>query len=325
MKILVIQLRQLGDVLLSSSIPRAIKTVYPQVKVDFLTSKAAKDILTLNPYIDNLITLKNGFLEEAKAWITIRKQKYDAILDLQRTARSQRITLFSNAKIRAAFFKKGTNLFYNTLIQQTFKDYTTFERLEILKAVGIENPPKFMPELYFNQKDKAFILNYLQSKNIKNYFVVSPTARKTHKMWSAEEFGKLSKKIAETFKLTPIIIYGSDKEKPIASICRKFSGGILIEKPFTIKQTAALIKDAFCVVGNDSFVCHIGVSQKTKTAVIGGPTGGWFLENDKTKVFYKGLDCQPCNNPKNCPYNLKCYRDLKHTEIADRVIEFLSN
>jgi len=325
MKILIIQLRQLGDVLLSTPIAENIKFFYPHSEVHFLTSEAAKDIVTENPFIDKVIILKNGILNEIKIELKIRKTGYHAILDIQRTGRSKRITLFSKAKIRAAFDDLKDNLYYNVLIKQTTEGYTAFERLDILKAIGIQTPTKTMPKLFFSKAVEQKIKDYLKRKKISKYFIVAPTARKTTKMWDPEEFGKLSQIISETFNIKAIIVYGSDREREIAEKCSKhISNSHIIDKPFSIKEFAALAKNAAFSLGNDSFPSHISVSQNIKTIVICGPTSGWFIQNKKTLLIYKGLKCQPCNNPEKCPFNLACYKELKHYEIVDKIMEFLN-
>ena len=58
MKVLVIQIRQLGDILLSSPLGRVIKESIKGAEVHFLTSEIGKDILTGNPFIDKILVIK---------------------------------------------------------------------------------------------------------------------------------------------------------------------------------------------------------------------------------------------------------------------------
>ncbi len=324
MKILIIQLKQLGDVLLSTPLAENIKYFYPKATLHFLTSPKAEEIVKDNPFIDKVLTLKDGIANEIKTTKEIRKEKYDVVLDIQRTGRSKRITLLSNAKIRAAFKEKNNLFFYNVEITKTTHGYTAFERLDILKAIGINKPKRVMPKLFFSKETEDRVLNYLKARNIGNYFVVSPTARKPTKMWAAEEFGKLANTLSKNFNLKAVVVYGTESERAVAEKCASFiEDPFVIEKPLPIKEFAALVKNAEFSLGNDSFASHVAVSQNTKTIVICGPTSGWFLENESTLLIYKGLSCQPCNKPEKCPYNFACYRTLKHTEIAERVLNFI--
>ncbi len=326
MKILIIQLKQLGDVLLSTPVAENIKYFYPKATLHFLTSPKAEEIVKDNPFIDKVLILKDGIPNEIKTIKKIRNENYDAILDIQRTGRSKRITFLSNAKIRAAFKEKNNLFFYNVEITKTTHGYTAFERLDILKAIGINKPNRVMPKLFFSKETENRVLNYLKARNISNYFIVSPTARKPTKMWDAEEFGKLANILSKDLNLKAVIVYGTKSERVIAEQCASFiEDPFVIEEPLPIKDFAALVKNAIFSVGNDSFASHVAVSQNTKTIVICGPTSGWFLENENTLLIYKGLNCQPCNNPDKCPYDFACYKTLKHTEIAERVLNFIKN
>ncbi len=324
MKILIIQLKQLGDVLLSTPLAENIKRFYPNCTVHFLTSRRAKEIVINNPYIDKTLTLDDGILNELKTIKRVANEKYDAILDVQRTARSKRISLFSNAKIRAAFKGKYNKVFYNVEINKTTIGYTAFERLDLLEAIGIEKPKKILPKLYFPKEIENKIIDYLKKRNIGKYFIVSPTARKITKMWNSEEFGKLSETLSKHFNLKAIVTYRTSLEKQVAKQCAKFiENSYILEKPLPIMEFAALVKNAEFSLGNDSFASHVAVSQNTKTVVVCGPTSGWFPESKNVLLIYKGLSCQPCNNPDKCPYDLACYKTLKHTEFIDKVIDFL--
>ncbi|AEA33451.1 glycosyltransferase family 9 protein [Hippea maritima] len=325
MKILVIQIRQLGDVLLSSPLAEAIKVFDSSYEVHFLTSKVAYPILSENPFIDDIVVLEDGLIGEFKVAKVIRANHYDAVLDIQRTGRSKRLTFLSSAKIRAAFDRKGNNFYYNTLIKKKTRGYTPFERLDLLKAVGIENPKRAMPKLFFSDTVERSVLEYLKGKDIDNYFVVAPAARKKTKMWDAEKFGMLASKLSKHFGLKAIVVYGSEAEREIGIKCSSFiKDAHLIEKPFDIKSFAALIKNASFMIGNDSFASHVGVSQNTKTVVVCGPTSGWFLENNNTLLVYKGLKCQPCNNPSGCRFNFACYKELDVDFVLEKSLAFLS-
>ena len=106
MKFLIIQLHQLGDILLTSSLCRAVKEHVKEAEVHFLTSPLGTEIVRNNPYIDHIITLEKGIFPELKTILSIRREKYDVLIDPQRTGRTKKISLFSGVKKRIAFKKK---------------------------------------------------------------------------------------------------------------------------------------------------------------------------------------------------------------------------
>ena len=290
----------------------------------FLTLVPFKDIVVGNPYIDKVLLLKEGLLGEFDMLRIIRKEKYDAVIDVQRTGRSKMLTFLSSVKCRISFKKDRENFYYNCPVKKTTRGYTAFERMDLLKGIGIKTNEKYMPKLYYKSKDLAFVKKYLKQNGIDNFFVVSPTARKPQKMWAPGQFGKLADKIYKKTKLMPVVVYGSIKEKQIAEQCAKHIAQCsVIDKPFSIKEFAALLDLSAFFVGNDSFPAHVAVSQNTKAYIICGPTSGWFLESANTVLIYKGLSCQPCNDYKSCKFNLLCYKSLNYSEVFEKISPFL--
>ena len=61
MKILVIQQKMIGDVLLSTLICKNLKIWNPTIKIDFVANNHTLGVLENNPYIDNIIVFQDTF------------------------------------------------------------------------------------------------------------------------------------------------------------------------------------------------------------------------------------------------------------------------
>ncbi len=328
MKVLIIQVRQLGDVLLSTPLAEAIKYEKPEYEVHFLTSDTAYDIVSENPYIDKILALKKGIANEIKTIKNVISEHYDAIIDVQRTGRSKRITLFSFAKTKVAFKRPKENFYYNTLIEYKARGYTVFDRMALLKGIGINTKKKFMPKLFFFKEDMQKVEEYLKTERIGKFFIVAPTVRQTknriRQIMPISELGKLTGLLEQKTGLKPIVVYGVESERSIAVEVGKYAKNAhVIKKPFSIKEFAALANLSSFFIGHNSFPAHVSVSQNAKTVVICGPKRGWFVENKNTFLVYKGLPCQPCNSPESCTLNLLCYTSLKSDEVFKKISPFL--
>ena len=58
-KILVIQLKQIGDVLLSSPICNTLKKNYPDSQIDYIVYDYTAGVVENNPNIDNIIKISS--------------------------------------------------------------------------------------------------------------------------------------------------------------------------------------------------------------------------------------------------------------------------
>ncbi len=284
MKILIIQLRQLGDILLTSPLARAIKERARGTEVHFLTSSIGKEILKNNPFIDKVLLMGDSIFGELKTLKEVRKENYTAVIDVQRTGRSKRITFLSNAMKRIAFKKKGENFYYNTLIEWKNKGYTVWERLELLKGIDItiDSEERYLPEIFCDELSEK-VLKLIPGTN---FVVVVPTARKEEKMWNIENFAKLIEALEDEFKLKTVVCYAPGERKfidKLLTLCRK---PIVPESPLKIPELAALIRKAFLFVGNNSFASHLSVAVGTKTIVIDKKHSGWFPPKDSIREVY---------------------------------------
>jgi len=321
MKILIIQLRQLGDVLLTATLARAIKENIQNSKVDFLTSSPAKEILTLNPYIDEIFTIQKDLFSEFSVIKHIRANSYDAVIDVQRTATTKRISFFSSATKKIAF-KSKDNFYYNNVLIHENHSYTVDDRLTLLKPLGIKiDDGIYLPELYYDKNTDNKIENLLENLNLKNnFFVVMPTARKKIKSWPLDYFIQLIDKVYYELGYTPLVVVAPNEDLVLKEIKKQVKAKFFSFSNLSIKELACLIKKSQFFIGNDSFGGHVAVSQKKKSFILVGFSSGWFPKNRNTVLITANLDCQPCNNWKKCPYPLnndylKCFFSLNPTDV----------
>ncbi len=286
MKVLIIQLRQLGDILLTSPLARAIKERSRGTEVHFLTSPIGKGILQNNPFIDKILPIGSGILEELRILRRVRKENYTAVIDVQRTGRSKRITFLSNARKRIAFKKKGENFYYNTLIDWKNKGYTVWERLELLKGINItiDNEEEYLPEVFCDELSEG-VLKLIPDTN---FAVVVPTARKEEKMWNIENFAKLIEALENELELKTVVCYAPGERRFIDKLLTLYRGPIVPKSPLKIPELAALIRRASLFVGNNSFASHLSVAVGTKTIVIDKKHSGWFPPINSIREVYSG-------------------------------------
>ena len=107
MKILVVQQKMIGDVLISSIICNNLKVAYPNAQIDYLVYQSTTPVLEGNTNIDNIILFqekhrnsKNEFLKLA---LQVRANKYDIIIDAYSKIESWLIVLLSGAKRKISY------------------------------------------------------------------------------------------------------------------------------------------------------------------------------------------------------------------------------
>ncbi len=123
MKILVVRFKQIGDSILASPMCNTLKKTFPDAEIDYVLYEHVSPIFKNHKYIDNVISItkeeqKNPFKYIAKVWKVTRK-KYDIVIDIMSTPKSEMFTLFSlGAKYRIGRKKKHRGYTYTHKIEE---------------------------------------------------------------------------------------------------------------------------------------------------------------------------------------------------------------
>ena len=324
-KILVIKLRAIGDVLLSTVITKNLRVAFPKAKIDFLTETKAKDILKGNPYIDELIVFdrkKDGI----KFLINLRKRKYDLVFDLFCNPRSALMTYITGAKYRVGYAFRGRSYAYNIKLKPPNETQHNIEfNLNALKAVGIEIIDKktYLPIF---PEDEKFADRFWDENNLDGELVIAlcPTGTWETKRWKLDKFAKLGDMLCEKLNAKILILWGTKKEfedaKTIASMMKHEA---IIIPPTTIKQLGAILKRCSLTVSNDSAPMHISATVGTPTLGIYGPTNPYAQGPYGEKNLWvrkEELECIACNLTK-CPIGNICMEELSVETVFKAVLK----
>jgi ADP-heptose:LPS heptosyltransferase len=334
MKILVIQLYQTGDVVLTSHIPREIKKIRPESTVDFLTFGVNAPLLEHSPYIDKVIKInkKDSFLKFVSSIIAVRKQKYDAVIDLHDNPRSAYITFFSGASMRIGYDTTSRKFFYNTLAKR-LKGSAGEIKLSLLQPLaGDFNVDDFYtkPEIHLSEESHKTALEVLDNFDIsEDDFIVtmSPTHKRDTRRWKFEHFMETASYLIKEHNAKVIITYGPGELEYITERSDKIPEGTFLMPEMKLADFAALIGKAKLHIGNDSAPHHIATAQNVPTfIIIGSTTSGWVYDSPEHTFYALGLDCQPCKNSK-CKFEgyPKCMEDLTFDKIKDRLEKFIKD
>ena len=108
-KILVIQQKMIGDVLISTLICKNLKIWNPHIYICFVANRHTLDVIRNNPYIDEVVVFEDHFKKDKwglfKFLLKQRKKKYDYIIDAYGKLESKLICLLVPAKHKIGFKK----------------------------------------------------------------------------------------------------------------------------------------------------------------------------------------------------------------------------
>ncbi len=315
-RVLVVKLRHLGDVLLSSPVFTVLKNHAPHVEIDALVYRDTEPMLSGHPAISQIFTVDRGWKQEG--WLTqilnewrlfrsLRARHYDLIVHLTESSRGAVLTLLLGAHYSVArdYPSKRGRLWRNSfthLYQVPSKPRHTVEiHLDALRRLGIY-PDNDERRLVLTVSDEAETsVRALMARHdlkSKEFVHIHPTSRWLFKCWEVDKYVALIHSLQEggerivltaapaEHELQFAASIASQLKRPVVDLCGKLN----------LKQLAALTRQAKCFVGVDSLPMHIAAAMQTPTVVMFGPSGDleWGPWQVNALVLTSSHSCRPC-------------------------------
>lgn len=176
MKILVIQQKMIGDVLLSSVICNNLRIAYPKAQIDYLVYESTTPVLEGNISIDNIILFqekhRKSKKELLKLAIEIRTNNYDLLIDAYSKLESWLIVFLSGAKRKISYKKKGRTFLYTDNVPfeplpKTNLGLAIERRLSLLEPLDLNIKIDPLPKLFVTEKENHDAKALFEKHNLK--------------------------------------------------------------------------------------------------------------------------------------------------------------
>ncbi len=276
-KILLIQLRQLGDIILTTPCLRELKKAWPDASIDFLCHPMGKLILKGNPYLNQLITydLKASWIEQLRFLESLRKARYDLVLDFMYNPRSALYAAWTRAPKRLAFPSRRSFLFTDLVPQNPKVEYIVREKFRYLEYLGLR-PADETLDLPWGRGDLGPLEKLLAAEpkfaQAKVRAVISATHRRDERQWPVERYAEVADRLVREKGAAVLWIWGPGEDdfvKQAMSHCRE---PMLMSPATTFHELAALLGNCDFFLGNSNGPSHVAVSVRMSSLQIHGPT-----------------------------------------------------
>ena len=141
MNLLLIQLRRIGDVMMTTPAVRALRKAFPEASISFLTESPSDQVYKNNAHLDQLLLYpkSNSILDRLKFYRRIRSQNYDCVIDFQGNPRTALLSRISGSGYRIGFDFKGRSWCYHRAIGlPTDSTYSAQHKMNLLEPLGVE-------------------------------------------------------------------------------------------------------------------------------------------------------------------------------------------
>jgi ADP-heptose:LPS heptosyltransferase len=333
-KILIIQLRRIGDVLMCTPALRALRKEFSGGYIAFLTEKESASLLSENPYLNELIVWDkkkyNDPLYAIENIFQLRRKSFDLVIDFFGNPRSAWASFFSGAKQRIGCDLKGRGLLYNIKVKtDSTPRYAVQSRLDVLRVLEIKSNDVRL-DLYLSQESEEFAKRFFEEKNIKSKeFVISisPTSRRHFNRWFLDRYAELCNWLMDQYNAKIILVWGPGEKRIVEKLSALMKKDPIISTPTpTLQELGAVLKRCDLHIGNDNGTKHIAVAVGLPTLTIYGPHSevSWtFPDPDYHKWVKKKVDCPDCEKIKHNCQKLTCLEEVRVSDVKEKFLELL--
>lgn len=321
MRILIVQPRRIGDVILTTPAIDALRNKFPDARIEFLAEVAAAPVLEGYPGLDETLLFDKNLFR----WIPeIRRRRYDWVLDFMCNPRTAQLTALSGATVRAGFDVPVWGRVYNRRVPRGGPDrYVVAYKQQLLDALGVP-PARPLPRLTHLAGRGEGARSWWDSAGLERWgqrVALLPMHRHPVRRWPLEKWAALLPLLLGRSDRA-ILLFGSADERPaLERLAAPHPGRAHVIPAGPLVQAAALLSRCRVAVSNDSGLMHLAVAMDVPTVTIYGPTSPVACSPATPRhraLRVDGLSCINCERGR-CPFKHECMDWLSPARVAGEI------
>ncbi len=311
-RILLIQLGDIGDVVLSQPCMAALRAAYPQSWLTVAVRAKATDLLRLFPQVNESVAVadQGPFWRNLPGQLTLlarlRRQQFDLAVDLRTGERGAILALASGARRRIGFHAADGPSWRNRLFTDLHPDdyrpdrHVTRHLLDLLVRSGIPAVEP-IPRLSVPSGSAQEVADLLTQEGIDrkgaplaalHFFSLWP-----YKELPAEKCVAIIGHLRHNYDYTVLLVGGPGDRPRAAALQQRCGNGVYnLAGRTSLAQYAALLQRCQILIGIDSVGQHLAAAVGTPTITIYGPShpASWAPQGARHLVVQPDLPCVPC-------------------------------
>lgn len=346
-KILLIKFFGFGNLIFSSPTLYSIRKQFPDADVHVLTLNKNEGILECyKEYVTKPVYFDMGGLKlpitTLKLLKTLRKEKYDVLIDLDHFSRYAAIIAFlANSKVTIGYKSKGAkkHYLYDFIVTYKGDKHIAEEFLNLLQPLDIkpEGKIKLLP-LKTGEAEKNRVENWIEINHLKNKKIVGihTEVNYNHLQRNWPYFEKLIERLLKETDVSTVLTAGPQDYRKCEDIIKNVNHDyevkkerIKIAKGIKLNELGYLIKKFDLFISNDTGPLHMAAAQDLNVISFYGPYTPRLYGpyTKKRQIFYKPPFCSPCmtnfNDKKAGCNNPICIKSISIDEVFEAVKKFL--
>lgn len=343
-RILMIQLGDIGDVVLSLHCVRALREHFPSARIVVAVWAKARELIEECPWADDIICVdkSNSGLSAVLSYHyqffqRLRKFRFDLVIDLRTGTRGAIMALLTGAKLRIGYHTYKETFWRNWVFTHLKPFIPDLERHQskhyqsLLQQCGIAIPDGY-PQITIssaNRQKAGQLFNHHNICTTEPIVALHPFALWRYKEWPNAKSAELARRLTREFNIT-IVVLGSaqerDRAQTIVDHCKNHNRVVNLAGETDLRVLPAVLQQCQLLIGMDSACGHIAAAVATPCITIFGPgkAGVWAPLGEQNRMVSMPIPCIHCGQ-KGCDGQgqSKCLEELAVEDVFETVKDHL--
>jgi lipopolysaccharide heptosyltransferase II len=340
-RVLLIRLRLIGDVVLSTPLIRAVKRTFPGATLSYLVERDAAAVVAGNPHLNDVIVVERSrglarIADDLRLAWRLRRARFDVVIDMHGGPRSSWLTLATGAPQRIGYDIAGRQWMYTRTVpraRQLRPRHSVVNQWDLLSAIdgwtGVPPVPADDPvEMPLDAAADRRIAGRLQETGVDpghELIVIHVSASNPFRRWPEPAFADVVSSLVRESPARRVILSSGPSDRAAAERIAATARDLLPAEArsrvvdfgeFNLPELRALIARSRLFIGGDTGPLHVAAATATPIVAIYGPTlparsTPWRPETMPTEsVEVSGLACRPCDQRVCAPGDYRCLTTL---------------
>ncbi len=321
MKILLLRFSSIGDIVLTTPVARCLKRQLG-AEVHFFTKRAFVPVVEPNPHVDRVFSFEKKLSE---ALPTLRRERYDWVLDLHHNLRSARVKWALGRPSRSfdkLNFEKWLLVHFG---MNRLPDHHIVHRyMATAEHLGVRYDGQGL-DYFIPEADEVDVRGLVDGLSPGGYVAFVIGATHGTKRLPVEKIAELCRRIH-----APVLLLGGKAEMAAGQQIAAAAGPHVHDLcgQLSLHQSASVVRQAGKVATHDTGLMHIAAAFHKPVISIWGntvPSFGMYPfypdgMTGNTTFEVSGLPCRPCSKIgyDRCPKgHFRCMNNLDTAAIAE--------
>jgi predicted lipopolysaccharide heptosyltransferase III len=353
-RVLLIRLRLIGDVVLSTPVIRALRRAFPDATLSYLVERDAAAVVSGHPDLNQIIVVERTqgarrILDDLQLAWQLRRARYDVVIDLHGGPRSSWLTWATGAPQRIGYDIPGRHWMYTRTVSRARElrpRHSVMNQWDLLSGIEGWTPEEALPErdavaMAVDPAADRRIGARLQSAGVTpahHLIVIHVSASNPFRRWPEPAFAEVVASLVSQAPDRRIVLSSGPSDRLAADRIVASARALLPAEAhsrivdfgeFDLAELRALVARSRLFIGGDTGPLHVAATTEAPIVAIYGPTlparsTPWRSPSiPTTSIEIEGLPCRPCDQRVCAPGDYRCLTAIKPADVlvaAERLL-----